>query len=369
MVTVGYESAALLGSRTGVGVAVAGMLESLVARQEPDIEVVGFGLTGTGWKDLEQQLPVGVRRAKGPMPAKPLFKAWSMGNFPSVERWTGRLDVVHGTNFVVPPAKAAQLVTIYDLTPWRFPDMCSGASHQYPRLVSRALARGALVHTATLYGAAEVQEYLGVPADRIRVLPFGVGPTGPTGGGPARPAREGRPYLLALGTIEPRKGFPALVRAFDKVASRHPDLELRIAGPPGWGDSGLESALQGGKNVERIHLMGWVPDTRPLLAGALAFVSCSVYEGFGFPALEAMAAGVPVVATAAGAVPEVVGDAALLVPVGDLEALAEALDEVVDSPALRAHLMEMGLARASRLTWAETGAGLAQLYRDLAAAA
>jgi glycosyltransferase involved in cell wall biosynthesis len=178
------------------------------------------------------------------------------------------------------------------------------------------------------------------------------------------------PYILALGTVEPRKDLPNLVRAFDLVAAHQADVELRIAGPAGWAEDDLRRAVDGATHRRRIHRLGWVSDRERerLLEGAAVFVYPSVYEGFGFPPLEAMAAGVPVVATAAGAVPEVVGDAALLVPVGDPEALAAGLEQALTDDDERRRLIAAGSIRVAHYSWERAGAALAQLYQEVAGA-
>jgi glycosyltransferase involved in cell wall biosynthesis len=157
-----------------------------------------------------------------------------------------------------------------------------------------------------------------------------------------------------------------LVRAFDEIADKRADLRLIIAGPPGWAEDDLTRALGEARHSDRVSRLGWVgPDERAtLLRDALVFAYPSIYEGFGLPPLEAMAAGTPVVATAGGAVPEVVGDAALLTPVGDASALAGALAHVVDSIAGRDRLIEAGRLRVAEFTWERCAAGLRQLYVD-----
>jgi glycosyltransferase involved in cell wall biosynthesis len=364
-VRVAIDATPLLGVRTGVGVFVAGALGAMAERG--DLDLVGYGLTWVGRRRLAEVLPPGVRACRVPMVAAPLLRLWQRMDAPVVEWWTGTIDVVHGTNFVVPPARgAAQVVTVHDLTSVRFPELCSPAALAYPALVRRALLRGATVHTHSASVAAEVTETFGVRSERVRVVPPGVDR-------PLRAPRlaeRGPPYVLALGTAEPRKDLPTLVRAFDSVAGGHRDLKLVIAGPPGWGEQSLAAAIASCTHRSRIERLGWVSDAERavLLSGAEVLAFPSLYEGFGLPPLEAMAEGVPVVAMAAGAVPEVVGDAALLVPVGDSDALAAAIVEVLGDAAERARLVEAGTRRVAEFTWQRCASGLAALYRDVSAA-
>ena len=382
---VAIDATPLLGVRTGIGVFTRGALSVLATR--PDLDLVGYGLTWTGYRKLAGVLPPGVRACRLPMAAGPLLRIWRRLDAPVIEWWTGPVDVVHGTNYVVPPARrAARVVSVHDLTAVRFPELCTPTARMYPDLVRRALAGGAMVHTLTSVVAAEVMDTFGVGPERVRaVAPAfdrpvrstgdrtgagsdGVGlEPGLTGAGPTLvPPVASHPYVLALGMVEPRKDLPVLVRAFDAVASGHRDLRLVIAGPAGWGEDALTAAIASARHRAAIDRLGWVTDEHraALLEGASVLAFPSRDEGFGLPPLEAMAAGVPVVATAAGAIPEVVGDAALLVPVGDTDALAAALVRVLDDSEERARLIEAGTRRAAWYTWERCADGLATLYHD-----
>jgi glycosyltransferase involved in cell wall biosynthesis len=316
------------------------------------------------------------------MPARPLHRIWSCFPVPPIEWFTGPQDVVHGTNFVVPPTRrAARVVTVHDLTGVRFPEMCDPSTRMFPAIVRRAVAEGAWVHTPSQFVADEVVAVFGAAPERVRVVyhgipghdppvvppPVGEPPVGAPPGVFLLP-EGGRRYVLALGTVEPRKDLPGLVRAFDRLAGDHTDVALVLAGSPGWGDGALEEAVAASPHRHRITRLGYVDDHRrsEILAGATVLAYPSVYEGFGFPPLEAMAVGVPVVATAVGAIPEVVGDGALLVPPGDGDALAGALTEVLDDETVRDALIKRGRERADLFTWKACGDGLTALYRAAA---
>jgi glycosyltransferase involved in cell wall biosynthesis len=170
--------------------------------------------------------------------------------------------------------------------------------------------------------------------------------------------------VLALGAVEPRKDLPTLVKAFSELAGVHRDLELVVAGPDGWGTPAFDAAVASSGVGARVVRLGYLDEARrrSLLSEASVLAYPSLYEGFGFPPLEAMAAGVPVVATRAGAVPEVVGDAAELVVPGDASALAAGLARVIDDAELRAKLVHAGRLRAARFTWASSAASMMELY-------
>jgi glycosyltransferase involved in cell wall biosynthesis len=283
-------------------------------------------------------------------------------DFPPIEPWSGRVDIVHGTNFVVPPSRrAARLITIHDLTPVRFPELCSPTSRRYPDLIRRAIRRGASVHAVSQTIANETMDYFQIAPDRVHVIHNGFSPVPQ----PAAGRQEGPPYILAMGTSEPRKGFTILLEAFDLIADAVPDIHLKIAGPAGWGEDALHRAIGASPNRERIHRIGWANDIGTLVAGARLFAYPSLYEGFGFPPLEAMSLNIPVVATTGGALPEILGDAAVLVAPSDVSALAAALQSVCEDDALRQRLKAKGALHVAQFTWERAGRELAELYARL----
>jgi glycosyltransferase involved in cell wall biosynthesis len=321
------------------------------------------------------------------MPARPLRELWRRSNLAPIEWWTGPLDVVHGTNFVVPPAKrAVQLVSVHDLTTIRFPELCTPDTLQYPGLLKRAIARGAHIHTDSAFVAAEVIEHFGIDPAKVHTIHLSVpnavpGSSGGTNNlGRSAKTEEtvagssgkvtGAPYILAIGTIEPRKDYPSLLRAFALLAPSNPDLRLRIVGQTGWGESAFKQALEQLPEElrARIDRRGYVAevDRTQLLRGAALLAYPSVYEGFGLPPLEAMAAGVPVVATTAGSLPEVLGEGALLVSPGNHEALAEAMQCVLADSSVSADLVRKGFGRVAKFSPETMIDNFTQLYRALA---
>jgi glycosyltransferase involved in cell wall biosynthesis len=367
VVRVALDATPLFGARTGVAMFTSGVLGALAARSDVDPSV--YAVTWRGRGRLHEMVPDDIVVAGGPMAARPLRWAWTRWDHPRIEWWTGAVDVVHGTNFVVPPTRrAGEVVTVHDLTPMRFPELAHGDTLTYEALVRRALSRGALIHTPSAFVAAEVAARFGVDHDRVHAVAEGIPelPDVP----PDRQVAGGAPYVLTVGTVEPRKDHPTLVRAFDAVAAAEPDLRLVIAGPDGWGVDALADAMAGVGHADRIVRLGYVDDEARarLLKGATAFAFPSRYEGFGLPPLEAMRAGVPVVATDAGSLPEVLGDAALLVPVGDVDALAAALVRAVGDDVVRTRLVRAGRARAARYSWEHCADGLVAIYRKAAAA-
>jgi len=374
---VALDVTPLIGARSGVGHFVAEILDAM--QGSPGIRLVPYSLSlrarrglGLGLPGLSRPaagpspLPAGTRQL--PYPAGPAIAAWGRIDQPSVERWLAPAVVVHGTNFVVPPVRGAgAVVTVHDLTFARFPEMVAPDVRRFVPALRRAVERGAWVHTPSQYVAAEAREVLGT--DRVVAVPHGVPrialPASPLGG-----LVGDSEFILAMGTLEPRKNVPRLVSAFGPVAAAHPGLQLLLAGADGparpavlTARAALPAAIQ-----KRVHIAGYVDERMraTLLARASVFAYPSLYEGFGFPVIEAMAAGTPVVAGNAGAIPEVAGDGALLVDPTDVDAIAEGLTRVLDDPDLAERLVRAGRRQAAGYSWRRAAEGLTDLYRRAA---
>jgi glycosyltransferase involved in cell wall biosynthesis len=180
-------------------------------------------------------------------------------------------------------------------------------------------------------------------------------------------------YLLFVGVFEPRKNLPLLVDAFEILRHTHPetaDLQLALAGGAGWRGAAIAAAVRGRGLEPAVRLLGYVPDADlpALYRGATLALVPSEYEGFGLPALEAMACGAPVLASDRAALPETVGDAGELFTPGDPAALAHRISGLVSRPERLARLSERGLARAAGFTWERSAAQTLAVYREAAGA-
>jgi glycosyltransferase involved in cell wall biosynthesis len=353
---------------TGVGVMVHEMIDRLARRD--DLALTGYAVTWRGRGRLHEVVPTGVAVVDRPMAARPLHELWRHADHPLIDRWIGRHDVVWGPNYVTPPTRAAELVSVHDLTPLHYPELANEFTLSYPQLIRRALRRGAWVHTGSDFVRAEIVEHFGADPDRVVAIHHGVraAPAGDPARG--RDVAGGDRYVLALGTVEPRKDLPTLVRAFDLLADDDSQARLVVAGPDGWGADALTAAVATSPHRERIVRLGWIDeaDRAALLAGAAAYAFPSVYEGFGLPPIEAMSAGVPVVTTRAGSLPEVCRDGADFVAVGDVKGLAAALRRVIVDDAHRSALVERGRQVAAGYDWDVTVDRFAALLARVAAA-
>ena len=362
MVTrVVLDATPLLGPRTGVGRYVEHLVRELAALGTLDLVATAFTLRGAG--ALPAAVPPGVRVRHRPAPARALQAAWERLELPPVEWLAGRADVVHGTNFVLPPLRrAAGVLTVHDLSYLRYPETVAAASLRYRTLVPRGVRRAALVLTPSHAVAAEVRDEYGL-GDRVRDHPAGVDedwfaparrPGRAAGGARAAGAvpplrRHGR---AAQGPADPAGRAPGAARGRPGHAAAGAGRAARLGSAPG--DRGLPA----GAVVAAGYLES--ADLRRLVAGSGLLAFPSVYEGFGLPPLEAFAAGVPVVASDLPVVREVTGELATLAPVGDEAALAGALRAALARPPDRAALRE----RARGFSWAGCAARTAAAYQD-----
>lgn len=351
----------LAGPRTGIGTYLAHLLEEIPRLPDPP-DLIGLQLSLRSATLRLDGIP--VRRV--PVPAAMLQALWTHTSQPPVTLLTGRVDVVHGPNFVAPPAgrRAATVITVHDLTYLRYPELVTTASLRYRDLVPAALCRGALVLTPSQTVADEVRDAYALPADRVRPTVLGVGVDWfePPSQAVVRPPETAQDYLLFVGSREPRKNLGWLLRAYREAARAGENVpRLVLVGPQGWGPDELPTA-----GDRPPVLLGYRSgaELRALVSGARAMVCPARYEGFGLTPLEALAAGTPVIAADIPVHREVLGDCATFVELDDVDALATALTR---PPARSADQRDRGRRRAAQFTWAGTAAATVDAYRVAAA--
>lgn len=366
MLVVTLDGTPLLGTRTGIGRYVEHLVPALGrAATATGVEVKVQVTTWSARRRRVRDLPAGVRQVGLPMPARLLRSAWTRGDRPSAESLGVGGDVVHGTNFVVPPTRRiAPVVTVHDLT--YLEDSAGPSNAAYRQLVPAALRRGAHVLTPTRAVAEAVRTLYGLGADRTTVTPLGVDPGWARTSAPDHAWLAGRglphEYVLYVGSAAPRKNLPALVEAHRRATDdgrRGPALVL--AGP-----AGAPSSDPAPPGVVRA---GWLAedDLRTVVAGARALVLVSHDEGFGLPVLEALAAGRPVVVSRAPALLEVAGPHAHGgLDATDVDAIAQGLTETLARPDTAAD-RERRQAWAAGWTWDACAAATLQAYTRAAA--
>jgi len=289
------------------------------------------------------------------VPVSLLNFAWHRLNWPAAETLArGAFDVTHSLHPLLLPARdAAQVITIHDLNFLSHPERTRAEIRRdYPALARDHARRADAIIVVSQFTAREVEQSFDVPRARISVC---------SPGAPAWPPREGPPadggYVLFFGTLEPRKNLGGLLDAYERLAARRRDLpSLVIAGQATDAARVWLDRLAGEPLRSLVRHIGYVDPSRrrALYEGARVLVQPSFEEGFGIPVLEAMALGVPVIAANRGALPEVVGDAGLIIDPENADELAAAIERVVDDGELAAGLAASGVRRARQFSWART---------------
>lgn len=289
--------------------------------------------------------------------------------------WANGSDLIHSLHYTHPLfSLTPRVVTIHDLTFLIFPELHTLVRRVImPFFIRRAMKNAEaliFVSKATLDDAARL---LPIGCNLRCVVPLGVAPFRPISKDD-RSSKEilsrfdvYQPYLLFLGTLEPRKNIVRIVEAFERVAESHPTLCLVLAGKLGWHTSEIASAIEHSSVRSRIRHLGFVTEAEKasLLHNCAALVYPSLYEGFGLPVLEGMAAGAPVITSNISSMPEVAGDAALLVDPTSVEAIASAMEELAWDMDLVANLRRAGPIQASAFTWKNTAESTCAIYRSV----
>lgn len=282
---------------------------------------------------------------------------------------SARQDILHGTVNTIPlAAPIPTVVTIHDLSFLRFPDRLPRARRAFLSAAVPASARRATrVIAISESTKRDIVELIGIPEGRISVVYQGVDAAFRPGPSDISAAHfAGRPYILHVGTVEPRKNLDILVRAYAALRRDGIPHALALVGPRGWMDDPVFAVIRELGLQDDVRLAGYVPpaDLPRWYNGADLFAFPSAYEGFGLPILEAMACGVPTVTSNGSSLGEVAGTAALTVDAGSVEDLHDAMGRILSDQNLAARLRDLGRARAAKFTWESTARGTAAVYED-----
>jgi glycosyltransferase involved in cell wall biosynthesis len=345
----------------GTAVAAIGLARAL--EEHGDISVIGVAAAHRGPPLAPFVPPVEVKHI--PLPRLALYEAWHRLRAPHVERVTGEVDVIHATTLAIPPKSRPLVVTVHDLAWLKTPEHFTARGVRFfNRGLELALGDADLVLCPS---EATKRDCLGAGwrPEKVRVIPLGLS---------ARPASESdvaktlarygleRPYVLWTGTVEPRKNLRGLLDAWAAIDTAH---DLVLVGPEGWNEDLRSRLAESGGSVRRL---GFVPeaDLGPLYAGAAAFCFPSFTEGFGFPVLEAMSHGAPVVTSRGTSTEELAGNAAVLVDPRDAASIAQGLRSVLEDDALARKLADAGPERAALYSWQATAEKVADAYAEVA---
>jgi len=354
---VALDAIPLVAAKTGVGHYTDALAEWL-ARTHPDHQYELLSPFDFAFEGRNGHRPANL--SKRFMPVRSIFRKWWLVGLPALLQ-ISPVDVFHGTNYCIPVfAPCPTVVTIHDLSLLAQAGTHEEANVERGRRRLPIMARRAtMIIAPSEWTRREIISRLGIRAERIRVI--------------QEAAREGmrprdeaesrsvldkhgirRPYLLYVGTIEPRKNLTTLLRAYDELLRATPHRpQLVLCGGRGWLDDEVFNMVEELRLTEMVRFTGYVEEVElpALYSAAEVFVYPSLYEGFGLPPLEAMACGTPVVASNTASLPEVVGDAGLMVSPRDVRALAQTLAKLLDDAGLRQRLSRAGLAQAARFSW------------------
>jgi glycosyltransferase involved in cell wall biosynthesis len=362
--------------RAGIGRYTRGLVGALAPLNLPhQFTLLVLGRSGAHF--VPAHLPPNFQLRFVPLSDRWATILWYRLNLPlPVDLLSGRADLFHGPSFTLPPSRMPGLLTVHDLSFVRYPHGAHPPLLVWlSKAVPRSLSRARHVLADSQNTRLDLIELMQVLPERITVIGAGVDKRFRCVADPAQLAevraryRLPERFILGMSTLEPRKNFTGLIAAFNRLAAgqAHTDLHLVIAGGKGWNYEPIFAVAEASPVRERIYFPGFVADddlpALYSLAGLFAFPSH--YEGFGIPVLEAMACGTPVVCADNSSLPEVAGDAALLVKATDTDGLADAMGRlVVDSP-LRERLVSLGAQQVRRFTWETAARRLLEVYEAI----
>lgn len=357
-----------IGQRAGVGRYTKNLVEHLgdfAGRDE--LSMFYFDFKGRG---LAFDPPHTRNASCRWIPGRLVQQSWKRLHWPPFDWFAGAADVYHFPNFAIPPlSRGCKVVTIHDMSFARYPQFAEERNLRYlTSVIAQTAGRADAIITDSRFSAAEITECLHVPPEQVFPIHLGIAPECRRSSPEATSALRRqlgllRPYILTVGTLEPRKNIPFLIDLFEQLPAF--DGDLVIAGMRGWKYEPILHRMQSSRLAPRIRYLEYVEDRHlpALYSGAEAFVTPSFYEGFGFPPLEAMACGTPVVSSSGGSLAEVLGDSALVLPEFRIDAWQDAVTAILTDTTLRQRLIESGLARAQRYDWRETARQTFEIYR------
>jgi glycosyltransferase involved in cell wall biosynthesis len=362
---------AAIGQQAGVGRYTRCLVEQL-ARSHGDHELRLF------YFDFRRQgSPFAAgefyERAVRCCPGRIVQKAWKTIGLPPFELFAGAADLYHFPNFVRPPLRRGKsVVTIHDVSFLRHPETTEEKNLRYLRAqIHKTVARADAIITDSRFSKAEIEALLDVDRARVFAVHLGLEQKHRTVAPEDLDAlraryRLERPYLLSVGTLEPRKNYSFLIDMFERMEDF--DGDLVIAGMPGWKYEPVIERARSSRLGERIRILEYVDERHlaALYAAAELFVITSLYEGFGFTPLEAMLAGTPVLSSRGGSLPEVLGDAAVLLAGFDAEEWAETAGGLLADSERRARLSAAGREHVGRYSWEKCAAETLAVYESVA---
>jgi glycosyltransferase involved in cell wall biosynthesis len=376
-VRIGLEITAAVQQSGGIGRYVREMLSALSDIDQSN-QYRLFYASKNRSNHTVLDLPENFRVRQLPMNDIWLARIWQRIRLPlPVELITGSLDIYHSPDFTLPPTLSdiPTLLTVHDLSFLRTPESAAPGLRGYLEVaVKRSVKLATHVLADSQSTKDDLIELYATPEDKITVLYAGVSSAfhPVTDSNQLMKVRKHyklgeKPFVLSVGTLQPRKNHVTLIKAFEQALSDS-EYNLVLAGGQGWSYEEVHELVRSRGLQHRVLFPGFVADEdlSALYSSADVMAFPSLYEGFGLPVLEAMACGVPVLASNTSCLPEVAGGAAVFVNPKNVEAMSDALLKLVSNVDLRKTLREKGFERVEQFSWQSSAVKLLGVYRDLA---
>ena len=309
------------------------------------------------------------------IPGQFVQKAWKTINFPTFDFFAGKADVYHFPNFIIPPVadkKGKKIVSIHDTSFIRFPQFTEEKNLKYiTKKIKKTVERADKIITISHFSAEEIKTLLNVPEHKIAVTHLGISESFmPEDKHEAflkvkEKTQIADPYILTLGTVEPRKNLLLAIEMFEKM--KHFDGNLVIAGMLGWKYETIMEKIKESPKSKKIIYLNYVPDglLSSLYSAASLYIIPSHYEGFGFPPVEAMACGTPVLSSKGGSLPEILGNAAEYAEFNAPEQWADKAEQIINTQSIQNDLIKKGIKQASKYRWSKTAEETWNIYQEL----
>jgi glycosyltransferase involved in cell wall biosynthesis len=376
---IGLDVTSALTQGGGIGRYTRELVRALAALDNGRFTLHLFAAKQIAPPAVPDPLPVAphIQLNAAPLDESWLYRLWYRARLPAPVQWvTGPLDLFHSPDFVLPPTsgRIPTLLTVHDLSFVHYPAVYPAKLVSYlNRVVPWSVRRATHVLADSEATRQDLMAVWQVPPEKVTVLYSGVDeqfrPVADEGAITAVRARyqlDDTPYLLTVGTVQPRKNYQMLIRAFAPIAAVWPH-NLYIAGGKGWLYEAMMQEVEQQGLTGRVRFLGFVDDADlpALYSGATLFLFPSLYEGFGLPLLEAMGCGLPVISSDASSLPEVAGETAVLLPPHQPQPWTDAMQTLLADPSRRQQLRAAGLRRAAQFSWQTAAHQLLALYQAL----
>lgn len=359
--------------RAGIGRYTRVLAEKLPALMNPEDSLKLFYFDFKGKGEQPSSLPSNVSLKRFRLcPGAIMQKLWSYSSFPSFDMLSGKADIFHFTNFLSRPVRKGKVIaSVHDMSFMRYPEFTEEKNLVYlTRGIKKTIDSADAIITISKFSAEEIEHFFPSAKGKTFYSHLGIAQnfspaaTEFVASTKAKYKLE-RPYIITVGTIEPRKNHLLLVDAFEQIANQ--GIDLVVVGGIGWKSEKIIERFKTSKYASQIHMLNNLGDgdLPALYTGASAFALPSYYEGFGFPPLEAMGCGTPVVSAPGGSLEEVIEDAGIIVKDYNADAWSAALIKVMGETDLRDSLINKGFLHIKKFTWDKTVADTLQVYKKV----